>query len=59
MAKKTIEQRIQSARQRQENTLNLSFSIDDVDALCGRFQVNPKTMGVGILVKKIFERCKA
>ena len=59
MTKETIEQRIQSARQRHENTLNLSFSIDDINALCGGFKVDPRTKGVGVLVKEIIHRCKA
>jgi hypothetical protein len=59
MAKKTIEQRIQSARQRHESTLNLSLSIDDVNALCSEFKVDPRTKGVGVLVKEIIHRCKA
>ena len=55
MARLTIEQRIQNARQRQEETVNLSFSIDKVKELCEKLGVDPRTEGVGVLVEKILD----
>ena len=49
----TIDNRIKNAQNRGESTLNLSFSIADVEDLCGRWNIDPNSKSVRSLVEKI------